>query len=44
VSGRGEEIQRPHPWLVRAADRQAYQGWQQLLTNAAENLTVPGWR
>lgn len=30
--------QRPHPWLVRAADRQAYQGWQQLLTNAAENL------
>jgi hypothetical protein len=24
--------------LVRAADRQAYQGWQRLLTGAADNL------
>jgi hypothetical protein len=26
------------PWLVRAADRQAYQGWQRLLTVAPDNL------
>jgi hypothetical protein len=38
VSGRGEEIARPRPWLVRAADRQAYQGWQRLLTAVPENL------
>lgn len=38
MSGRGEELDRPNPWLVRAADRQAFRGWQQLLTEAAENL------
>jgi hypothetical protein len=38
VSGRGEELPRPRPWSVRAADRQAYQGWQHLLAVAAENL------
>jgi hypothetical protein len=38
MSGRGEEIPRPHPWLVRAADRQARQGWQRLLTAVPENL------
>jgi hypothetical protein len=38
VSGRGEKIPRPQPWHVRAADRQAYQGWQQLSTVALENL------
>jgi hypothetical protein len=38
VSGRGEPIERPNPWLVRAADRQAYQGWQQILTAAKDNL------
>ena len=32
------KIPRPGPWLVRAADRQAYQGWQHLLTAAPENL------
>lgn len=38
MSGRGEPIPRPRPWLVRAADRQAYQGWQRLLTVAPDNL------
>ena len=38
MSGRGEPIPRPRPWLVCAADRQAYQGWQRLLTVAADNL------
>ena len=32
MSGRGEQIPRPRPWLVRAADRRAFQGWQQVLT------------
>lgn len=31
MSGRGEELPRPNPWTVRAADRQAFQGWQRLL-------------
>jgi hypothetical protein len=38
VTGRGEQILRPRPWLVRAADRQAYQGWQRLLGMVPENL------
>lgn len=38
MSGRGQEIPRPRPWLVRAADRQAFRGWQQLLTAAPDNL------
>jgi hypothetical protein len=38
VTGRGEEIPRPRPWLVRAVDRRACQGWQQLLAAAPENL------
>lgn len=38
MSGRGEEILRPRPWIVRAADRQAYAGWQQLLAQVPENL------
>lgn len=38
MTGRGEHIARPHPWLVRAADRQAFQGWQRLLAAVPENL------
>jgi hypothetical protein len=38
MSGRGAELSRPKPWLVRAADRQAYQGWQQLLSVVPDNL------
>ena len=38
MSGRGEQIPRPRPWLVRAVDRQAHLGWQRLLATAAENL------
>jgi hypothetical protein len=38
VSARGEMIERPNPWLVRAADRQAFQGWQQLLRAARDSL------
>jgi len=38
VSDRGNPIPRPHPWLVRAADRQAYQGWQRLLAAVPGNL------
>lgn len=38
MTGRGAEIPRPKPWIVRAADRQAYQGWQRLLTTVPDNL------
>ncbi len=38
MTGRGAEIPRPRPWTVRAADRQAYQGWQRLLTVVPDNL------
>lgn len=38
MSGRGDEIPRPRPWIVRAADRQSFRGWQQLLTAAPDNL------
>jgi hypothetical protein len=38
VSARGEVIERPNPWLVRAADRQSFQGWQQLLRAAGDSL------
>src|SRR5262252_6292863 len=38
MTGRGEEIPRPRPWLVRAADRQAHKGWQHLLSSATDNL------
>jgi hypothetical protein len=38
VTGRGEELPRPKPWTVRAADRQAYQGWQRLLAAVPDNL------
>jgi hypothetical protein len=38
VSARGAAIERPNPWLVRAADRAAHQGWQHLLTSARDNL------
>jgi hypothetical protein len=38
MTGRGEELARPRPWAVRAADRQAYMGWQHLLKQVPENL------
>jgi hypothetical protein len=38
MTGQGTEIPRPRPWTVRAADRQAYQGWQRLLTAVPDNL------
>jgi hypothetical protein len=38
MSGRGAELPRPRPWVVRAADRQAYQGWQRLLAAVPDNL------
>ncbi|WP_457031489.1 hypothetical protein [Kitasatospora sp. P5_F3] len=38
MTGRGEELPRPQPWCVRAADRQAYAGWQLLLKQVPENL------
>jgi len=34
VPGRGEEIPRPNPWTVRAADSQAMRGWKELLSQA----------
>lgn len=34
--GRGEEIPRPKPWTVRAADRQAYEAWQQLVAQSRQ--------
>lgn len=36
MARRGEEIPRPRPWTVRAADRQAGVGWEQLLSQAPE--------
>ena len=36
--GRGEEIRRPKPWTVRAADRQAGIGWSQLVAQAPEAM------
>jgi len=30
VTKRGDEIVRPNPWTVRAADRQAGKGWDDL--------------
>ena len=38
MSGRGDDVPRPHPWRVRFADRQIAIGWNQLLTQARENL------
>jgi hypothetical protein len=38
MSGRGDDVPRPNPWRVRFADRKAAQGWQSLLTQAAENM------
>lgn len=38
MTGRGAQLPRPRPWLVRAVDRQAYQGWQHLLAAVPDNL------
>lgn len=38
MSGRGEEIPRPKPWLVKAASRQAFAGWNELLAVVPDNL------
>ena len=38
MTGRGGDLSRPRPWRVRAADRQAFNGWQHLLRHAPENL------
>lgn len=38
MTGRGEELSRPKPWTVRAADRRAYAGWQQLLRQVPDSL------
>ena len=38
MTGRGAELPRPNPWAVRAADRQAHQGWQRLLSAVPDNL------
>jgi hypothetical protein len=36
VAKRGEEIPRPKPWTVRAADRRAGEGWEQLVAQSSE--------
>jgi hypothetical protein len=36
VAKRGEEIPRPNPWTVRAADRRAGEGWDQLLIQSPD--------
>jgi hypothetical protein len=38
MTGRGAEVPRPRPWLVRFADRRAAEGWSHLLAQAMENL------
>jgi hypothetical protein len=38
VTGRGAELPRPKAWTVRAADRQAFQGWRRLLAAVPDNL------
>ncbi len=38
MTGRGQDVPRPKPWIVRFADRRAAEGWNQLLTQALENL------
>ena len=38
MTGRGAELPRPKSWTMRAADRQAYQGWQRLLAAVPDNL------
>ena len=38
MTGRGTEISRPKPWHVCAVDRQAFQGWQRLLSVVPDNL------
>ncbi|MEY9946392.1 hypothetical protein [Kitasatospora sp. GAS1066B] len=38
MTDRGEELPRPRPWSVRAVDRQAHLGWQQLLKQVPENI------
>lgn len=36
MTKRGDEIARPHPWTVRAADRRAGIGWDELLQQVPE--------
>lgn len=36
MTKRGDEIARPQPWTVRAADRRAGLGWDELLRQAPE--------
>lgn len=37
MTKRGEEIERPRPWIVRAADRKAGTGWDNLVRQAPES-------
>ena len=36
MTKRGEDIPRPKPWAVRAADRRAGSGWDELVRNTPE--------
>lgn len=36
MTKRGERIERPQPWIVRAADRRAGKGWDDLVRHAPE--------